>query len=594
VVKNFHLGVGGLVGLDPNPFKHIKKYSLQHSGVGVALGDIGHDAAAVVVERGRPIFAVEEERLNRLKHFMGVPRLAAQACAHFAGVGMDAMSTALYLEPDEAHLERRVAACSRFVGPRVVEAMCKEYAHVQRLTSAHAEAWPGLRHVDHHLAHAASAFYPSGFDRSLVLVVDGQGECASTTLMLGDDQGLTPIAEYGISSSLGIMYAAVTAFLGFEPIEDEYKIMGLAAYGTSDDHKDFFDQLIVYQDDGGFVIPSLLAPPKARLFEWTAMLGRPRLADQPIEPRHVAIAYSLQKATERAVLRLLETAERKHKTRHLCLAGGVALNCSLNGMIDRSGLFDRIFVQPAANDPGAALGAALVSYHQANPKAPRERGGMPYLGPSFDSAAVTRVLESFGDKIQWSRPADYTAEVARLIAKGDVIGWFQGRMEFGPFDPRRSTASGDDGSRQSGGQEAGGVPALRAVGHRRGGRQLLRAPPPRSVPAHDGRREGQTGTCLGDPGGGPRERHRAGADRPQGGERCLPRADHRGRQADRSPGRPQHLVQRQGRADRLYAGGCGPLLSRHRDRSPRDRRPPGPQARQGLSIAAQRRTLAGP
>ena len=309
------------------------------------------------------------------------------------------------------------------------------------------EAWPGLVPVDHHYAHAASAFYCSGFDRSLVVVIDGQGESMSTTVMLGDERGLHPVAEAPVTSSLGILYAALTAYLGFEPIEDEYKIMGLAAYGNGDEYKSFFDTLIKPQDDGGFLMPSLLESAIDRMDEWDASLGSPRTSSDPIEPRHIAIAHSLQCAVERTMLRLLEHHERRLKTRHLCLAGGVALNCSMNGVIDRSRLFDRLFVQPAAGDPGAALGAALASYHDAHPGAPRARMENVYLGPSFPDARVREALSGFGSQIEWTRPENYVDTVARAIADGRVVGWYQGRMEFGPralgnrsilADPRRA------------------------------------------------------------------------------------------------------------------------------------------------------------
>jgi carbamoyltransferase len=400
--------------------------------VGIAFGDIGHDAAAVLVRDGQPVFAVEEERLNRKKHFMGLPVLAAEACIKAGGSSAADLRIAHYLDADADHLRRRVESCKPHVPASTIAAIEQEYAHVQQLLQAHRRKWPTLQPVDHHLAHAASAFYPSGFEKSLVLVIDGQGECASTSLYLADNEGLHPLVSLPITSSLGILYSDVTAFVGFEPIEDEYKIMGLAAYGNSDEYRKFFDETIVLQDDGHFTIPCLLLPALERIDLWMRSLGDYRFADQPIEPRHIAIAHSLQCALERTVIRLLEHYESKHKTRHLCLAGGVALNCSLNGVIDRSGMFDKIFVQPAANDPGAAFGAALLGYYQQHPDAPRARMKAPYLGPSYEDAAVRRALDSFAGKVTWTRPDDYVGEVATRIANGDVIGWFQGRMEFGP------------------------------------------------------------------------------------------------------------------------------------------------------------------
>jgi carbamoyltransferase len=443
-----YLGLSGLPGLDPIPAKHILAYASRHPEVGLALGDLGHDAAAVLVEDGRVRFAVEEERLNRSKHFMGFPRAAVERCCREAGVEVDAMRLLYYLDPSAEKKRRRVEACARFLDESGARAVEREFGEVERLVATGREVWPRLECVDHHLAHAASAFYVSGFERALVLVIDGQGELASTSLFVGGDGGLERVAAWSVTSSLGYLYSNVTAYLGFEPVEDEYKIMGLAAYGGEvDEYRAFFDETMREDGDGGIVIPSLLDRPMKRLRDWSRALGAPRRPDTPIEPRHIAIACSLQRALERTVLRLLERHEANLKTGHLCLAGGVALNCSMNGVIDRTGLFREIFVQPAAGDPGAALGSALLAYHQDHVDAPRPRLDDVYFGPSFTQSEVERALESFRGRIDWTRPADYTGEVARQIAAGQVIGWFQGRMEFGPralgnrsilADPRRA------------------------------------------------------------------------------------------------------------------------------------------------------------
>jgi carbamoyltransferase len=427
-----YLGLSGLPGLDPNPAKHILAYSSRHPEVGLALGDLGHDAAAALVDDGQVRFAVEEERLNRSKHFMGWPRAAVDWCCHEGGVGEGQASLHYYLDPSDEHRRQRVAACARFLDEAGARAVEREFTDVARLAAAARERWPHLAPTDHHLAHAASAFFVSGFERALVLVLDGQGEFASTSLFLGDERGLEPLAAWPVTGSLGYLYSNVTAYLGFEPIEDEYKIMGLAAYGEGDEYRAFFDETMHQEPDGGVVVPSLLQRPMKRLHDWVRALGPPRRPQAPIEPRHIAIACSLQRALERTVHRLLERYAAPYRTRHLCLAGGVALNCSMNGVIDRSGLFDEIFVQPAAGDPGAALGAALLAQHRTAPGAARQRLEHVYLGPRFGEAEVARALEPSRDRLEWTRPVDFVGEVARRIADGQVLGWFQGRMEFGP------------------------------------------------------------------------------------------------------------------------------------------------------------------
>jgi len=441
------MGLSGFGGLDPNPFKHIRRYAAHHPEIGIALGDIGHDATAAVIRDGQIVFAIEEERLNRSKHYMGVPERAAIACASAVGEALDAIHLSYYLHPSLEHRKRRVETCAPFLNGAGVEAIEREFNHVQHWVSQYQQRWPRLRYVDHHLAHSASAFYCSGFERALIVVIDGQGESSSTTVMLGDAEGLHPVVQLPVTSSLGILYAAITAFLGFEPIEDEYKIMGLAAYGDGDEFRSFFEEIIHYEDKGAFYIPSLLDKPIERMMKWESRLGVPRTPSEPIEDRHIAIADSLQKAVERTMMRLLEYHESRLKTRHLCLAGGVALNCSMNGVIDRSGLFERMFVQPAAGDPGAALGAAFVSYYAEHPNAPRYPMEHVYWGPEYSDVEVLRALEAYRSEICWTRPVDYIGEVARLLAQGKVLGWFQGRMEFGPralgnrsilADPRRA------------------------------------------------------------------------------------------------------------------------------------------------------------
>ena len=427
-----NIGLCGFRGLDRNPHQHFRLHAERFPGPGLVLGDLGHDASAVLVRDGRVEFAVEEERLSRDKHHTGVPWLAVDACLAAGGITIADAQLSYYLDPTTANIDKWIAAMRPHVDDAALEMVKKDCASVRAEVLSLAKIWPGLRFVEHHLAHAASAFYASGFPRALVAVMDGHGEHASTTIMLGDERGLHPVATHPQTGSLGLLYGSVTAFLGFEAIEDEYKIMGLAAYGKSDEHAKFFDTIIQEDADGTIVIPSLAWSTWRRMQEWARSLGPPRSGHEPIEPRHIAIAYSLQKAVERAVLRLLERHESKLKTRHLCLAGGVALNCSMNGVIDRTGLFDDLYVQPASLDAGAALGSALWTHFADRPDAPRERMGPPLLGPSYEESDVLAALKSFSQEITFVRPDDYVGAVADGLAAGKIFGWFQGRMEFGP------------------------------------------------------------------------------------------------------------------------------------------------------------------
>jgi carbamoyltransferase len=442
---SFHLGLSGLPGFDLHPFRHIQENARRHPDVPLPVGDIGHDAAAVLVDRGLPVFAVEEERLTRFKHTMGLPSRAAEACAQASGLPLAELPAAHYLDLTDTHLERHLQTTSGG-DPQVAAAIRAEFERTRSAVALLRRAFPGMEAVDHHLAHAASAYYLSGFDRSLVLVMDGNGESASLSLYLGEGPDLKPLLTLPATSSLGLLYAFGTHFLGFEPIEDEYKVMGLAAYGDDAEHRAFFDGQIEWHQEGGFTLPALLKDPAIRTLRWSRQLGAPRQPHEPIQDRHIAVAASLQGLLERTVQRLLEPFEAQHHTRHLCLAGGVALNCSLNGVLDRQGPFDRLFVQPAAGDPGAALGTALV--------AERRRGFVPqvgrmpslYLGPGYAARDFETALAAHPRELRWERPADLPERVVDLLEGGAIVGWFQGRMEFGPralgnrsilADPRR-------------------------------------------------------------------------------------------------------------------------------------------------------------
>jgi carbamoyltransferase len=414
-VTQAFIGLSGIAGLDPVPSRHVLRRRGVHPSVGLPLGDIGHDAAAVLIRDGRVAFAVEEERLERVKHVVAFPRRALRACLDRAP---DA-ALAFYLDPNDRHLERRLA------GARDPAAIRAEYADVRLALDTQHRGLPPIARVDHHLAHAASAFHPSGFDRALVVVLDGQGESSSISVFTGDERGFHPVTSLGIESSLGYLYAHATAHLGFEPLEDEYKVMGLAALaGDTDEHRAFFDDVIVLQDEGRFVIPCLLEPMK-RFRDWTDRLGPQRRAGEAILDRHIAIAASLQRALERTVMRFLEA--HRAESQQLCLAGGVALNCTMNGVLDRSRMFDAMFVQPAAGDSGAALGAALIAGGGG-----RHRLEHVYLGPSFTETEVDRALERFRDRLMWERPADFTTTVAEALRAGEIVAWFHGAMELGP------------------------------------------------------------------------------------------------------------------------------------------------------------------
>jgi carbamoyltransferase len=439
------LGLSGLPGYHLNPFLHLQENARLHPEAPLPVGDIGHDAAAVVIRQGQPVFAVEEERLSRFKHTMGIPARAAAACAEALGLPLAELPAAHYLNLSDAHLAHRLQNMGND-HPPVEAAIRQEFLRARSAVDGFRETFPRIEAVDHHLAHAASAFYVSGFERSLVLVMDGNGESDSLSLYLGEGPSLRLLRSLPVTSSLGLLYAFVTHFLGFEPLEDEYKIMGLAAYGEADTYLPFFQKQIQWLDSEAFTLPSLRKDAPTRSLRWSRSLGPARHPEDPIEARHIAVAAALQTSLEQTVLHLLEPFEATHRTRHLCLAGGIALNCSLNGVLDRSERFDQLFVQPAAGDPGAALGAALVAERRSGVSIEAGRMQSPFLGPAFSPREIDAALALQAPHLRWERPENLLERTIDLITTGKVLGWFQGRMEFGPralgnrsilADPRR-------------------------------------------------------------------------------------------------------------------------------------------------------------
>lgn len=398
----------------------------------------GLDSAAALLDGHGRIVASAQERHDGDKGTGSFPADAIDACLHEAGVELgdiDVVAHGFDYQPSRTwDANENLAGWYKHVYARDVQRAM--------LTAA----YPKLRdtplvHVRHHLAHAASAYYLSGFDEALVLVADGMGEKESITAFRGADAQLTPLATYPIGSSLGILYGALTHHLGFLFSMDEYKVMGLAPYGDPSTYAAAFRGLVRLGPNGSVHIPIILADQThadrethgAMLRVISEVLGPPRQPDAPIEQRHLDIAAALQRRLEEALLHVLTEHLGQTRSRRLCLAGGVALNCTANGMIVRSGLIDDLFVQPAAGDDGTALGAALVASRRHHP-APPMAMAMPYWGEGCAPAKVADAVQKL--------PAGYTVTrlgedalveaVADRIAAGQVVGWCQGRMEFGP------------------------------------------------------------------------------------------------------------------------------------------------------------------
>jgi carbamoyltransferase len=400
----------------------------------------GMDAAAALLIDGELVAAAEEERFTGSKHTPHFPIHAIRYCLKEAGISID--------EIDElAHGFNYAPVRDLYMRD---ETSCELYRKVfsrEALLAQVNRSLPGFPDkkvfaVGHHLAHAASAAFTSGWDECLVMVNDAMGEVESLSVYDFHDGELERIASIGANDSLGILYSLVTLHLGFDFNSDEYKIMGLAPYGDRARFRPFFEQAVELCQDGTIRIPILklnrTREERERYLATRAYLSdhliAPRMASDPVSSAHEDVAAALQECLERAVLHVCTHFAIKTGLRGIALAGGVALNCTANGKLMHSGLFDEVYVQPVAGDDGVALGAALYRAALAG-EAINRRMPTPLLGPRYQSSDIETALRSFGQRIHWRRLDSLEttcATAAELIADGRVIAWDRGRMEYGP------------------------------------------------------------------------------------------------------------------------------------------------------------------
>ncbi|HZZ18534.1 MAG TPA: carbamoyltransferase [Opitutaceae bacterium] len=409
-----------------------------------------HDSAAVLVVDGRVAAAAQEERFTRIKHDSSFPSNAVDYCLRHAGIGPGELDHVVFYEKPFLKFERLLET-HMAVAPRGFRAFCMAmpvWIHEKlRLSGEMRKGLGGLYkgryvYVEHHEAHAASAFFPSPFEEAAVLTMDGVGEWATASIGHGKGNRLELSQEMRFPHSLGLLYSAFTYFCGFRVNSGEYKLMGLAPFGVPRYADLITERLMDLREDGSFRLAmdyfdycgGLTMTSKAfdRLFG-----GPPRQAEAPITPRECDLAASIQKVTEEVMLRMARHAHVLTGSKNLCLAGGVALNCVGNGRLLRDSPFENIWIQPAAGDAGGALGAALFTWHQLleNPRSPEspdaQQGSL--LGPSYPAAETEAFLR--GKKAVYRHyPAGkgLCTLVAKLASEGNVIGWMQGRMEFGP------------------------------------------------------------------------------------------------------------------------------------------------------------------
>ena len=414
------------------------------------LGYFGHDASAALLHDGRVVACAAEERFTRVKYSLNLagntllPVNAVRYCIAEAGITMDDVDlVAHYCAFTSALVDRRCDLLRPFLSDADLTRLRASYGDVYEemmsLDAVHRQftAMAGcsprcLVPVRHHRAHAASAFFPSGFPEALVATMDGTGEVESGMIAVGSGRSITEIATASLPASLGTLYLIITVFLGFRSLGDEYKVMGLASYGDPSRYRRAFERFVQLGPDGTYGTP--LLPGEALKDHLLSELGLPRAPGEELGSRHADIAAALQDALHRAVMHVLAHARHETGLDRLCLAGGVALNCTLNGVIARSGLFKRVFVQPASGDEGCSIGAAYAAYlEETGGELPDDRRWEhAYWGPGYADGEVMNALQEFSDRVSWVRSEDIVNETAARLASGQVVGWYQGRMEFGP------------------------------------------------------------------------------------------------------------------------------------------------------------------
>ncbi len=440
----------------------------------LGLSAFYHDSAAALIVDGRVVAAAQEERFTRIKHDAEYPENAIAYCLSEAGLRLSDVDHVAFYDKPFLKFERLLETYLTFA-PRGFKSFQmalpiwlkeklfqKDHLRKKLQSMAPDFDWQSrLLFAEHHLSHAASAFYPSPFDDAAVLTMDGVGEWATTSTAIGNGAELNIDKEIHFPHSLGLLYSAFTYYTGFKVNSGEYKVMGLAPYGEPVFAQKILDHLIDLKQDGSFRLDQSyfdycvgLTMTNSRFDD---LFGAARRNPESLlEQRDMDLAASIQAVCEEVVLRLTRSLAKESGSPNLCLAGGVALNCVANGKVSRDGAFENIWIQPAAGDAGGALGAALAAYHTFLGHERRVEGADAmagsYLGPSYPQAEIETQLTEAGATYSVLSEAEIIEAVAEALAEGDSVGWFQGRMEFGPRalggrsilgDPRSPTMQRD-------------------------------------------------------------------------------------------------------------------------------------------------------
>ena len=414
-----------------------------------------HDSAAALVEDGHIVAAAQEERFTRKKHDAGFPAHAIRYCLDAGKVDLDSIDHVVFFEKPLIKFERlletylanapRGFQSFRMAIPLWIKEKLFQKPNLEKALKASAPSGKvdgKLLFAEHHQSHAASAFFPSPFEEAVVLTMDGVGEWATTSVSIGRGNTLEPVREIHWPHSIGLLYSAFTYYTGFKVNSGEYKVMGLAPYGSPTYADLILENIVDLKEDGSFWLDQSYFNYATGLTMTSRKFhdlfgGPPRDPETPLTQRHMDLAASVQKVTEEIMLRITRNLATTYQIENLCLAGGVALNCVANGKVLRDGSFKRIWIQPAAGDAGGAVGAALAAYHQHFGRARRTNGALDgmqgsYLGPEFSQDEIEKRLAAAGAKFTVIDEPELFERTCDALEAGHAVGWFQGRMEFGP------------------------------------------------------------------------------------------------------------------------------------------------------------------
>ena len=397
-----------------------------------------HDSSACITRDGELLFAVAEERISRIKHDAGFPHHAIRACLDFAKVRPDQLDFICQGWPAPHRVFNADLKCflsgkypvtylNVLNSTRLYASMAHQNGGFKRFTQLFGSTRAQMRFVDHHLAHAISAYSYSGLDKAAVVVMDGRGAWEASSIWYGHDGHLDHVLTIPWPNSLGLFYAQFTEYLGFVPNSDEWKVMGLAPYGNPGIK---LDEFISVNHESYQVNAPLLFERRNGTSAIAKRLGPQRTPESEIDDSFKNIAFAVQDACEVAMMALIKLAIQKTNCRNVCMAGGVALNSKANGKIQASGMVDNIFVQPAASDDGVALGAALAPFLDKGGRLPMRQMRHAYLGPEYSDDEIEKALVTY--KLRATKLDNVAAAAGEMLANGKILGWFQGRMEFGP------------------------------------------------------------------------------------------------------------------------------------------------------------------